>query len=127
MSLPGQMSLLDWVAAQPQNFRASDPDTSRSAGEGANRFRGADQEQIFQALQRAGRPLAAEEISDRLRWDNHVRVNRRLAELAAPVIDEFGALVRPALIERTEQKHTNRSGRQAYRYQVRQSVRGVTS
>lgn len=117
-----QPDLIDLMTQPPrQNWRSTDPDTSREAGVAAIAFKGDDQKQIFTALTVASKPMAAEQISDMLGWNNHVRVNRRLKELAEPVFDEYGALVRRALIERTEEKHTNKSGRAAYRYKVRKT------
>lgn len=114
------MDLFQYAETARRNARRTDPDTSHEAGAAANDFKGDDQEQIFQALQVSGKPMAAEEISDALGWGDHVRVNRRLPELAAPVYGDFGVTIRGALIERTEEKHVNRSGRKAYRYRVRQ-------
>lgn len=90
-----------------QNFRNGDPHTSREAGRAARGFADGDCADIYAAMQQAGRPLAAEEISDRLGWNNHVRVNRRLAEL-----------VDAARIAPTDDLHTNKSGRRARRYRV---------
>ena len=87
-------------------YRKSDPITSREAGEAATRFRSGDHAQILSALS-DGFPRAAEEVSIRLGWDDHVRVNRR-----------FGELERAGLVERTEFKHINRSGRAAFRYKI---------
>lgn len=62
---------------------------------------------ILSALKRAGRPMAAEEIADATPIGDHVAVNRRLPEL-----------VREGLIERTTERHKNRSGSSAYRYRM---------
>ena len=108
------------------NFRKSDPETSRAAAERA--LIAGDEADIYACLRLSGVPLAAEEISDRLGWQDHgghVRVNRRLSRMCDCVTDEYGALLRTALIERTEEKHVNRSGRAAFKYKIRQ-FRGVT-
>ncbi|HZP68357.1 MAG TPA: hypothetical protein VFB29_00305 [Pseudolabrys sp.] len=94
------MSRLD-----PQAWRASDPATSKAAGKAAARFRAGDHSDILRSLRCAGRAMAAEEISDALAWGNHVRVNRRLAELESA-----------GLVIRTSEQHTNKSGRKAFRY-----------
>lgn len=87
--------------------RATDPATSKEAGSLARRLAQADQRSIVRALTEAGRAMAAEEISDHLGWGDHVRVNRRLSELT----DQ-------SAIERTDERHQNRSGRHAFRYRV---------
>ena len=101
--------LFSYMAERP-NYRTRDPITSRDAGNAARNFAKGDQAAILSALTRAGRPMAAEEISDALSWHDHVRVNRRLPEL------QFSRL-----IERTSEPHTNRSGRKAFRYRVSES------
>lgn len=100
--------------------RNSDPITSHEAGAHSRSFSSSDRADIYGAMRLSKRPLAAEEISDLLGWDDHVRVNRRLKELAECVTDEYGALVRGALIAPTEELHTNKSGRKARRYRVLQ-------
>lgn len=115
------MDLID-LMTRP-NFCRCDPETSREAGERALSFSATDEADIYACLRLSGVPLAAEEISDRLGWQDHgghVRVNRRLARMCDCVTDEYGALIRAALIERTEVKHVNRSGRAAFKYRVRQ-------
>lgn len=88
------------------NYRRSDPVTSREAGEQATQFRAGDHRAILGALGRATpNPLSAEQISDFLRWHDHVRVNRRLGELE-----------RAGQIQRTQERHINRSGRSAFKY-----------
>lgn len=88
--------------------RATDPATSKEAGSLARSLAQADQRSIVRALTEAGRAMAAEEISDHLGWGDHVRCNRRLSEL-----------VDLAEIERTDERHQNRSGRHAFRYRIK--------
>ena len=90
------------------NYRRSDPSTSKEAGDNASRFRTGDCGSILGALGRvAPQPYSAEQISQALHWASHVRVNRRLGELE-----------RAGLIERTSQRHTNQSGRRAFKYRL---------
>jgi len=91
------------------SYRRTDPITSREAGEHATQFRAGDHKMILGALGRAApQPLSAEQISDFLHWRDHVRVNRRLGELE-----------RAGQIQRTQERHTNRSGRSAFKYRVK--------
>lgn len=99
--------LFSYADTRPINYRHTDPITSRDAGRAAQKFRTGDQSEILRALRR--RPMAAEEISDFLGWNDSVRVCRRLAEM-----------IRADLIERTADKHTNRNGRGAFRHRVKQ-------
>ena len=88
------------------SYRRTDPITSKEAGEHASQFRAGDHQAILGALGRANpTPLSAEQISDFLRWHDHVRVNRRLGELE-----------RAGKIQRTQERHINRSGRSAFKY-----------
>lgn len=112
--------LVDMMQSARPLARTSDPITSHHAAAQAVGLAASDCADIYGALRLSRKPMAAEEISDMLGWGNHVRVNRRLKELAEPLTDEYGALIRRALIERTEERHTNRSGRQAFKYRVRQ-------
>ena len=89
------------------NYRRSDPSTSKEAGDNTSRFRAGDCGSILGALGSALAPLAAEQISEVLHWASHVRANRRLKELE-----------RAGLIERTSQRHTNQSGRRAFKYRL---------
>lgn len=89
-------------------YRRDDPDTSRDAAvTAAGTVRARHQALIVSVLKSVGRPLAAEEIADRGGFESHVPVNRRLPEL-----------VRDGLVERTDEKHRNRSGSEAYRYRA---------
>lgn len=109
------MSSLDLFAYAdefPRNFRASDPITSKESGRAAQKFISGDQAEILKALRR--RPMAAEEISDFLGWNDSVRVCRRLADM-----------IRAELIERTADKHTNRNGRGALRHRLKQQSSGA--
>ena len=93
----------------PQNFRNSDPHTSIAAGEAALRFKTGDQALIYGVLKSSAVPLAAEQISDELGWDDHVRVNRRLPEL------RDAGLIR---VTKGRRVHKNRSGRWAQRWET---------
>ncbi len=99
-----QLDLLSFFAERP-NYRRTDPVTSREAGNAARKFIKGDHAEILRALRR--RPMACEEISDFLGWNDHVRANRRMSEME-----------RDGTIARTVERHTNRSGRQAFRYRL---------
>jgi hypothetical protein len=85
------------------NYRHSDPITSKEAGIAARSFTKSDQAEILRAL--AVRPMAGEEVSDFLGWNDSVRVCRRFAEM-----------IRAGLIERMAERHTNRNGRSAHKH-----------
>lgn len=102
------MSDLFAFAEQRQNFRTTDPITSRDAGREARKFATGDQAEILRALRR--RPMAGEEVSDFLGWNDSVRVCRRFAEM-----------IRADMIERTADKYKNRSGREAFRHRIKSS------
>lgn len=90
--------LFEWEKAH----RKSDPSTSRDAALSmADGAAGRHHRLIIKAMEEVSRPMAAEQISDMLGID----VWRRFCELE-----------RAELIERTEEKHKNRSGRYAFRY-----------
>ena len=88
--------------------RRSDPVTSHEAARKAIRLAETDEADIVRTLRRERIPLAAEQISDILGWDDHVRVNRRLS-----------AIVEQGLIVLTDERHMNRSGRSAFKYRAR--------
>lgn len=90
-------------------YRRTDPDTSRAAAEDAvESITARHRAMIMATLRRAGiGALAAEQIADLAGFESHVAVNRRLPEL-----------VRAGVIERTSEKHINRSGSSAYRYKI---------
>src|SRR5690242_896516 len=92
-----QPDLLSW--------RPSDPATSKEAGRAAERFRSGDHKAILDALDRAQCPLAAEQISEFIGWNDSVRVCRRLKEIECA-----------GLIQRTSERHINKSGRGAFKY-----------
>jgi hypothetical protein len=106
--------LFQYADSRPQNYRPSDPKTSRDAGRSAHRFTAEHHQAILNVLRRAGRPMAPEEIGDALAFDyargrasvalDKVQVCKRCAELL-----EGGAVIR------TAEQHTNRSGRKALR------------
>lgn len=103
---------LDLFSYQPQaaNYRRTDPITSKEAGRSADKFRSEHHAAILRALSEAGVPLAAEQIADRTPLD-YVAVGKRTIEL-----------LRGGKIERTAERHINRSGRGAFRYQLRASA-----
>ena len=91
---------------QPHRLaRRKDPETSHQAANAAKGLRAAHSERILELL-RSGHVLAAEQLADGLAL-SPVQVNRRLAEL-----EDSG------LIERTDQRHRNRSGRMAVRWRA---------
>ena len=97
------------------NYRRTDPETSKEAGRAAERFRSGDHKAILDALDRAQCPLAAEQISEFIGWNDSVRVCRRLKEIECA-----------GLIQRTSERHINKSGRGAFKYR-RANVRRETS
>ncbi len=100
--------LFETYAARPsRNFRRTDPITSRDAGRQARRFEHSDQAEILRALRETGVPMAGEQLSDHLGWNNSVRVMRRIA-----------SMISAGLIERTTERHTNRNGRQAFKHRL---------
>jgi hypothetical protein len=98
--------LFGYVEQQPRNYRRTDPVTSKEAGRAARAFIKSDQSEILRAL--TSRPMAAEEISDFLGWNDSVRVCRRLAEM-----------IRAGLIERMAERHVNRNGRTAFKHRIK--------
>lgn len=96
--------------ATVQNWRSTDPDTSKDAGIFADQqFRSKHQREIYMVLKQAASPMSAEQIASVLGWVNHVPVNRRLSELE-----------RVGMIKVVDSNHRNRSGRSAQRYAVEQ-------
>ncbi|RPJ38765.1 MAG: hypothetical protein EHM35_03805 [Planctomycetaceae bacterium] len=94
----------DWQKA----VRSTDPDTSEAAAKSMTLAAGVQHTAILMIMTRARRPMAAEQIADRDDDNlNQVAVNRRLSELE-----------RAQLVIKTDQKHTNRSGRSAYKYRL---------
>jgi predicted ArsR family transcriptional regulator len=92
----------------PQNWRTSDPQTSREAGLAAARFCGEHQRLIYSVLKASAQPMAAEQIADELGWTSHVPVNRRLSEL------EDGGMIRAV----DSNYHNRQSGRAARRFVI---------
>ncbi len=104
MTLIGQLDIFtDW---SPRSRRA-DPSTSHESANHAGKFAGKHCAEILSLLRDFKFPMAAEEIADALGWASHVQANRRLPEL-----------VDAGLIIRTEERHTNRSGRSAFKYRA---------
>lgn len=87
--------------------RISDPQTSHDAAKHAEKFLNSHHEAILAAMRASQRPMAAEEIADACGWATHVQANRRMSELCDR-----------GLIEPTEERHVNRSGRKAVRYRL---------
>jgi hypothetical protein len=84
--------------------RRSDPDTSHTAAASVVDGLSRQHASVLRVLTAAGRPLAAEQISDIAGFD----VWRRMNELvAAGHIEQAGSL------------HKNRSGRQAHQFRLR--------
>ena len=102
------MTQIDLFESVRHLARRSDPVTSHEAAQKAVRLAETDEADIVRTLRREGIPLAAEQISDILGWDDHVRVNRRLS-----------AIVEQGLIFLTEERHKNRSWRSAFKYRAR--------
>jgi hypothetical protein len=97
--------LLEWA----ERARYSDPITSKEAAHEARAFAGKQQGQIIEALRKACRPLAPEEIANALGWASHVPANRRTSEL-----EKLGQIeVAPGDF------HINASGRRARRYRLK--------
>lgn len=92
--------------------RTADPSTSHEAAARAEKFLGAHHKSILAEMGRVGVPLAAEQIGDAI-GITHVQVNRRLSELR-----DLNK------VERTEEKHKNRSGSKAYKYRLVESANG---
>jgi predicted ArsR family transcriptional regulator len=87
--------------------RRHDPATSKEAAQRAHDLAARHHAAIMGALNASAAPLAAEQIGDKIGID-HVAVNRRLTELE-----------RAEMIERTHERHKNRSGRSAVKYRPR--------
>jgi predicted transcriptional regulator len=98
--------LFEWGNA----FRRTDPVTSSAAAQSMHAIAQAHHAAILGVLRAAGRPMAAEQISDRCDLD-YVAINRRLTELE-----------RAGLIYKTTERHRNRSGRAAFRYALKVEV-----
>lgn len=96
-------TLFEWH----KSVRRDDPDTSKDAAKSAKSLASKHHEIILGVLRASTQPLAAEEIADRTDTLNHVHIGKRLIELE-----------RGQLVVKTDEKHTNISGRQAYRYRA---------
>lgn len=100
--------LLPLTGQAPQSWRSTDPHTSMEAGVAADRFKSEHHALILVVLKSSSSPLAAEQISDELGWNDHVRVCRRLSELRDA-----------GLIRLVDAKYKNRrSGRSAQRWSI---------
>lgn len=96
---------LDMLNFTSPRARTSDPITSHEAAAEAGSLANHDCAAIWRVLRDSAEPLAAEQISDHLGWNNHVRVNRRLSEL-----------VDGGFIVASGEMHKNKSGRRAQKY-----------
>lgn len=92
---------------QAPRARRSDPDTSHAAARAAQTLGSRHAHDIVEVMARAAAPLAAEQIADRVGLTS-VQVNRRLREL-----------VDLEVIEPTEHRHRNRSGRHAVQFRIK--------
>ena len=111
------IDLFSYADSRPPNCRPTDPITSRDAGRSVDKFAGEHHQIILAVLRHAGRPLAAEQISDAIGFGftrgkyalclDKVQTCKRLAELI-----EGGA------VERTAELHVNRSGRKSHRVRL---------
>ena len=91
-------------------WRATDPHTSKEAGENADDFAGKHYTAIIRTLRETGRPMASEEIADYVNFGGFTVPNwptRRLCELE-----------RRGLVVPTEELHVNRTGRRARKYRL---------
>ena len=91
-----------------QLARRTDPVTSKRAAHQADDLRARHRRLIVEAIRAAGRPLAAEEVADRVPEMDKVQVAKRWKDLESE-----------GLVRRTEERHQNRSGRAAFRYEVK--------
>ncbi len=89
--------------------RQTDVDTSHDAAESIKASRETQHSEILRAMKSAGFPLTAENIGDILGYP----VWRRMTELEEA-----------CLILRTDIKRRNRSGRQAYCYEIKTGKQG---
>lgn len=101
------MTQLDLLSFDSRKLaRRTDPATSKDAAARARFVRSRHHELILAAMQRAGRPMAAEEVADAIGLDM-VAVCRRFSEMVAA-----------GLIERTNEVHVNRSRRNAFKHRL---------
>jgi hypothetical protein len=107
-------------AESRHNYRVSDPITSRDAGRAAHKFTAEHHQIILSVLRHAGRPLAAEQISDAIGFGFNRGKYSLLLDYVA-VGKRTNELIEAGLIERTAERHTNRSGRSAFKLRIRQS------
>lgn len=109
MTSPGQLTLFPALEiVEHPRARITDPVTSHQAAASARDLAATHDRIILEVLRRRARPMAAEEISDALAG----------AVSALQVARRTACLERAGLIERTEELHTNRSGRQAHRWRA---------
>ncbi len=96
-----------WYNAE-HHARRDDPQTSHQAAEEHESVNGWHCRTILTVLRAAGIPLAAEEIADATEDMDTVAVAKRFCDL-----------LRANQIERTAERHTNRSGRQAFKVRLK--------
>ena len=116
--------LFAYADSRPPNYRASDPITSRDAGRAAHKWSAEHHQIILAVLRRAGQPLAPEQIADGIGFGfqrglyafvlDTVQVCKRAAEL-----------IESGDVERTAERHTNRSGRSAFKLRIKSQSNGA--
>jgi len=100
----------DEIVFRPHKLaRKTDPDTSHAAAKSIKTTRNKQHEEIIRVMEDADAPLTAENIGDILLYP----IWRRMAELEGD-----------GLIVRTNIKRKNRSGRQAYCYEIKSNISG---
>ena len=110
--------LFAYANSRPQNYRPSDPITSRDAGRSAHKFSAEHHQIILAVLRRAAQPLAAEQIADAIGF-GFQRGIYSLCLDTVQVCKRTNELIEAGLIERTAERHTNRSGRSAFKLRIK--------
>lgn len=115
------MTAPDLFSYQPNkapNYRPSDPKTSRDAGRSTQKFTADHHLAILAVLRRAGRPMACEEIAQAMAFD-YARGKVAVQLDAVAIGKRSKEMIEAGLIERTAERHTNRSGRSAFRLRIK--------
>src|SRR5690242_20218986 len=112
------LDLFEYAERRP-NYRPTDPKTSRDAGRGATSDFTAEHERaILYVLRRAGRAMAPEEISEAMSF----LCARGFVSVAldkVQVCKRISSLLESGEVIRTAERHTNRSGRSAFRLRIK--------